>query len=159
MRTARAPSSQVPNAPRGCIGEIFGGEGSANGNGKGNGNGSQDTPSRPRDTHSRLFGPVNRPPTAVRDTLKSNISFGEESARLSSTNGHSNGHANGHSNGHVNGQSNGHSVAPKEGNPLSGEGYKSMNGEINTVTALNGNGSSPINHNRVPPGGFSSGLW
>lgn len=105
---------RVPNAPRGCIGEIFGGEGSANGNGKGNG--SPDTPSRPRDTHSRLFGPVNRPNTAVRDTLKSNISFGEESQRLPSANGHSNGHSNGHANGHTNGQTNGHTSPPKGNN-------------------------------------------
>ncbi|CAG9112670.1 unnamed protein product [Plutella xylostella] len=43
-----------------------------------------------------------------------------------------------------------------EGNPITGQGYKSLNGQINTVTSLNGSG---ILHNRVPPGGYSSGLW
>ncbi|KAJ2954828.1 hypothetical protein O0L34_g3142 [Tuta absoluta] len=44
-----------------------------------------------------------------------------------------------------------------EGNPITGDGYKSMNGQINTVTSVNG--SSYMTHSRVPPGGFSSGLW
>ncbi|CAG9568051.1 unnamed protein product [Danaus chrysippus] len=44
-----------------------------------------------------------------------------------------------------------------EGNPITGDGYKSLNGQINTVTSINGN--SNILHNRVPPGGYSSGLW
>ncbi|CAF4842318.1 unnamed protein product [Pieris macdunnoughi] len=44
-----------------------------------------------------------------------------------------------------------------EGNPITGVGYKSLNGQINTVTSINGNSS--ILHNRVPPGGYSSGLW
>lgn len=46
-----------------------------------------------------------------------------------------------------------------EGNPITGDGYKSMNGQINMVTSLNGGYSQLINHNRVPPGGYSSGLW
>ncbi|CAD0204778.1 unnamed protein product [Chrysodeixis includens] len=45
-----------------------------------------------------------------------------------------------------------------EGNPITGDGYKSMNGQINTVTSINGN-SHMIHHSRVPPGGYSSGLW
>lgn len=46
-----------------------------------------------------------------------------------------------------------------EGNPITGDGYKSMNGQINTVTSVNG--ASLMNHpnSRVPPGGYSSGLW
>ncbi|GBP59423.1 hypothetical protein EVAR_80750_1 [Eumeta japonica] len=48
-------------------------------------------------------------------------------------------------------------LASKQGNPITGDGYKSMNGEINTVTGLHDRSS--ILHNRVPPGGFSSGLW
>ncbi|CAG4991350.1 unnamed protein product [Parnassius apollo] len=44
-----------------------------------------------------------------------------------------------------------------EGNPITGDGYKSLNGQINMVTSVNG--SSNILHNRVPPGGYSSGLW
>ncbi|XP_050070834.1 microtubule-associated protein Jupiter isoform X1 [Anopheles maculipalpis] len=48
-----------------------------------------------------------------------------------------------------------------DGNPVTGEGYSKSNGaaEINTtVPSLNG-GGHVINKNRIPPGGFSSGLW
>ncbi|XP_052869694.1 microtubule-associated protein Jupiter isoform X3 [Anopheles cruzii] len=48
-----------------------------------------------------------------------------------------------------------------DGNPITGEGYSKSNGaaEINTtVPSLNG-GGHVINKNRIPPGGFSSGLW
>lgn len=41
-------------------------------------------------------------------------------------------------------------------NPITGEGYHR---EINTtVPSLNG-AKQVINKNRIPPGGFSSGLW
>ncbi|XP_058449385.1 microtubule-associated protein Jupiter isoform X2 [Malaya genurostris] len=48
----------------------------------------------------------------------------------------------------------------ESGNPVTGEGYKSGGAaEINTtVPSLNG-GGHVINKNRIPPGGFSSGLW
>ncbi|XP_055644591.1 microtubule-associated protein Jupiter isoform X2 [Toxorhynchites rutilus septentrionalis] len=48
----------------------------------------------------------------------------------------------------------------ESGNPVTGEGYKSGGAaEINTtVPSLNGSGNV-INKNRIPPGGFSSGLW
>ncbi|EAT33253.1 AAEL014490-PA [Aedes aegypti] len=48
----------------------------------------------------------------------------------------------------------------ENGNPVTGEGYKSGGAaEINTtVPSLNGAGHV-INKNRIPPGGFSSGLW
>lgn len=46
-----------------------------------------------------------------------------------------------------------------DGNPVTGEGYKAAPAEINTtVPSLNGS-NQVINKNRVPPGGFSSGLW
>lgn len=46
-----------------------------------------------------------------------------------------------------------------DGNPVTGEGYKRAAAEINTtVPALNG-ANQVINKNRVPPGGYSSGLW
>lgn len=98
------------------------------------------------------------------------------------TNGHSNGYTNG--NGHVaaetNGKvyTNGNGVAHTNGhnnsettgisktngyNPVTGEGYmKPATAEINThVPALNNDSSRDhvINKNRIPPGGFSSGLW
>lgn len=44
----------------------------------------------------------------------------------------------------------------ENGNPVTGEGFKP---EINTtVPSLNGT-NQVINKNRIPPGGFSSGLW
>ena len=55
--------------------------------------------------------------------------------------------------------SNGINSMISEGNPITGDGYKSMNGQINTVTSINGNSHMMNNSNRVPPGGFSSGLW
>lgn len=46
-----------------------------------------------------------------------------------------------------------------DGNPVTGEGYKRVAAEINTtIPALNG-AKQVINKNRIPPGGFSSGLW
>lgn len=54
-------------------------------------------------------------------------------------------------------------ISITDGNPVTGQGYIT---EINTaVPALNGskpalNGTKQvINKNRIPPGGFSSGLW
>lgn len=52
-------------------------------------------------------------------------------------------------------------ITTTDGNPVTGEGYSKSNGaaEINTtVPSLNG-GGHVINKNRIPPGGFSSGLW
>lgn len=44
------------------------------------------------------------------------------------------------------------------GNPVTGEGYR--NGHDNYQSAPVVNTTKPvINKNRVPPGGFSSGLW
>ncbi|XP_037806724.1 microtubule-associated protein Jupiter-like [Lucilia sericata] len=44
----------------------------------------------------------------------------------------------------------------KDGNPVTGEGYKSN--DFNHTPSLNG-ANQVINKNRIPPGGFSSGLW
>ncbi|XP_055377958.1 microtubule-associated protein Jupiter isoform X2 [Condylostylus longicornis] len=45
----------------------------------------------------------------------------------------------------------------RDGNPVTGEGYKGA--EINTsIPSLNG-ANQVINKNRIPPGGYSSGLW
>ncbi|XP_029727211.1 microtubule-associated protein Jupiter isoform X7 [Aedes albopictus] len=54
----------------------------------------------------------------------------------------------------------GQKAGNENGNPVTGEGYKSGGAaEINTtVPSLNGAGHV-INKNRIPPGGFSSGLW
>ncbi|XP_029404985.2 microtubule-associated protein Jupiter isoform X2 [Bactrocera dorsalis] len=46
----------------------------------------------------------------------------------------------------------------RDGNPVTGEGYKPSNSFNNAVPTLNG-ANQVINKNRIPPGGFSSGLW
>ncbi|XP_073959038.1 microtubule-associated protein Jupiter-like isoform X5 [Choristoneura fumiferana] len=143
----------VPNAPKSCIAEIFSADASTGSPVK-NGNlrprTVRDTPTRPRDTHSRLFGQTSSAHVTpmVTDTIRSNIKFGE-----AMMNGGSPAHspkplANGSAS----------STPSREGNPITGVGYKSLNGQINTVTSVNGN-SNMIAHSRVPPGGYSSGLW
>ncbi|XP_055539875.1 microtubule-associated protein Jupiter isoform X2 [Wyeomyia smithii] len=48
----------------------------------------------------------------------------------------------------------------ENGNPVTGEGYKSGGAaEINTTVPSLNAGGHVINKNRIPPGGFSSGLW
>ncbi|XP_072933462.1 microtubule-associated protein Jupiter isoform X7 [Epargyreus clarus] len=144
--------NRVPNAPKSCIAEIFSSDAIDGGSPVKNGSSRQrvvrDTPTRPRDTHSRLFGQVNNSPVApmVTDTIRSHIQFGDSEM---------NGGSPSHSPSKMNGSAS--STPSREGNPITGDGYKSMNGQINTVTSLNGN-SNMIN-SRVPPGGFSSGLW
>ncbi|XP_072933456.1 microtubule-associated protein Jupiter isoform X2 [Epargyreus clarus] len=173
----------VPNAPKSCIAEIFSSDAIDGGSPVKNGSSRQrvvrDTPTRPRDTHSRLFGQVNNSPVApmVTDTIRSHIQFGD-----SEMNGGSPSHSPSKMNGSASSTPSRVSYTPpkrnpvtgdgvvvppprrrhpaaslREGNPITGDGYKSMNGQINTVTSLNGN-SNMIN-SRVPPGGFSSGLW
>ncbi|XP_075145432.1 microtubule-associated protein Jupiter isoform X2 [Haematobia irritans] len=45
----------------------------------------------------------------------------------------------------------------RDGNPVTGEGYNKSN-DFNHTPSLNG-ANQVINKNRIPPGGFSSGLW
>jgi len=125
------------------------------------------------DSHNRLFGEVERPYTPAKNHFKSNIPLGgvadsvDSTPRTNGTNG-TNGKVNG-TNGHTNGNSNGEAMIANgnsvkhDGNPVTGQGYIT---EINTaVPALNNpkpamNGTKQvINKNRIPPGGFSSGLW
>ncbi|XP_037301797.1 microtubule-associated protein Jupiter isoform X2 [Manduca sexta] len=175
----------VPNAPKSCIGEIFNADTTDGGSPLKNGSTRprvvRDTPTRPRDTHSRLFGQAanNQVSPMITDTIRSNIQFGD-----SEMNGGSPSHSPSKM---MNGSATStpsralysppkrnpvtgdgvplppprrrHPAASlREGNPITGDGYKSMNGQINTVTSINGT-SSMIQHNRVPPGGYSSGLW
>uniref|UniRef100_A0A7G3AS52 Microtubule-associated protein Jupiter n=1 Tax=Lutzomyia longipalpis TaxID=7200 RepID=A0A7G3AS52_LUTLO len=124
---------------------------------------------RPRavvDSHNRLFGEPQRMQTPMRDRMRSNIPIGDAKGMNGHTNGHS-GATTPKTNGHsVNGGSskiveNGveHTNGTKEGNPVTGEGYKPAGTEINTsIPCLNG-ANQVINKNRIPPGGFSSGLW
>ncbi|XP_059051981.1 microtubule-associated protein Jupiter isoform X2 [Achroia grisella] len=145
--------NRVPNAPKSCIAEIFSSDvtdSSPVKNGTVRPRVVRDTPTRPRDTHSRLFGQAgnNSVTPMITDTIRSNIQFGD-----SQMNGGSPIHSP--SKHLTNGSAS--STPSREGNPITGDGYKSMNGQINTVTSING--SSSIHHNRVPPGGYSSGLW
>ncbi|XP_053615507.1 microtubule-associated protein Jupiter isoform X2 [Plodia interpunctella] len=187
LEELRVPSSsaaiRVPNAPKSCIAEIFSTD-SADGSPVKNGNLRprvvRDTPTRPRDTHSRLFGQAVHTTVAplVTDTIRSNIQFGG-----SQINGASPAHSPSKmTNGsqasstpsrasysppkrnpvtgdgiHLPPPRRRHPAASlREGNPITGDGYKSLNGQINTVTSVNGSSGS---FHRVPPGGFSSGLW
>ncbi|CAK1593821.1 unnamed protein product [Parnassius mnemosyne] len=143
--------NRVPNAPKSCIAEIFSSDSPDNSPVK---NGStrprviRDTPTRPRDTHSRLFGQATTTSVSpmVTDTIRSHIQFGDSEMNGSPSHSPSK---------MVNGSAT--STPSREGNPITGDGYKSLNGQINMVTSVNG--SSSILHNRVPPGGYSSGLW
>ncbi|XP_026736048.1 microtubule-associated protein Jupiter isoform X3 [Trichoplusia ni] len=181
--------SRVPNAPKSCIAEIFNADqtdGSPVKNGAARPRVVRDTPTRPRDTHSRLFGQVrqtqavNNPVSPmVTDTIRSHIQFGDSDMNGSSPTHSPSKPANGSASSTPSRASytppkrnpvtgDGVAVPPprrrhpaaslREGNPITGDGYKSMNGQINTVTSINGN-SHMIHHSRVPPGGYSSGLW
>lgn len=135
-----------------------------------NNNGLTPRRGRNNDSHSRLFGEPDRSATPAKNHLRSNIPIGgDETDRKStvssipsktsvSSNGHTNGKLeNGGLQQHIsNGNGN-----KDGGNPVTGEGYNgSRNGlDSNTqVPAVNG-ANQVINKNRVPPGGFSSGLW
>jgi len=125
------------------------------------------------DSYTRLFGEPERPITPAKNHMKSNIPFGAktEAAQHLLSNG-SNGHHNHHTNngkcGSVSSASSSVSsstenlkingVSKTDGNPVTGEGYKAGNDMNNSVPSLNG-ANQVINKNRIPPGGFSSGLW
>lgn len=183
------PSSKVLRPPGGGSSDIFGQDApstprsvknhmqsnifsSEKGSVKNNG----DQPRRGQksvDSYTRLFGDADRPFTPAKNHMKSSIPFGGE-------NGNGNGNSNGlHASNGRNGRSdNGGSsssassissstenlkmngVSKTDGNPVTGEGYKAGGGaEINTtIPSLNG-ANQVINKNRIPPGGFSSGLW
>ncbi|XP_011191240.1 microtubule-associated protein Jupiter isoform X8 [Zeugodacus cucurbitae] len=123
------------------------------------------------DSYQRLFGEPERPNTPARNHMKSSIPFGSntEAAQELLANGNGHGH---HSNGKGGSVSTSTSssvssstenlkmngVSKLDGNPVTGEGYKPSNSFNNAVPSLNG-ANQVINKNRIPPGGFSSGLW
>ncbi|XP_026831974.1 microtubule-associated protein Jupiter isoform X2 [Drosophila erecta] len=47
----------------------------------------------------------------------------------------------------------------REGNPVTGEGYKAGGNDYNQRQESSNAGTPVINKNRIPPGGYSSGLW
>ncbi|XP_075145434.1 microtubule-associated protein Jupiter isoform X4 [Haematobia irritans] len=125
------------------------------------------------DSYQRLFGEPERAATPAKNHMKSNIPFGTNNDNMIS-----NGNGNGH---HYNGKSGSASSASSSvssstenlkmngysktvyhrkmsnGNPVTGEGYNKSN-DFNHTPSLNG-ANQVINKNRIPPGGFSSGLW
>uniref|UniRef100_A0A1L8EA94 Microtubule-associated protein Jupiter n=1 Tax=Haematobia irritans TaxID=7368 RepID=A0A1L8EA94_HAEIR len=118
------------------------------------------------DSYQRLFGEPERAATPAKNHMKSNIPFGTNNDNMIS-----NGNGNGH---HYNGKSGSASSASSsvssstenlkmngysktDGNPVTGEGYNKSN-DFNHTPSLNG-ANQVINKNRIPPGGFSSGLW
>ncbi|XP_039760209.1 microtubule-associated protein Jupiter-like isoform X2 [Pararge aegeria] len=189
---SKSSITKVPNAPKSCIAEIFNGDTTDGGSPVKNGSSrprvARDTPTRPRDTHTRLFGQVKNAGNSsvapmITDTIRSHIQFGD--SEMNGSPAHSpkiNGSASSTPSRGETEPADHLSYTPprrnpvtgdgvplptprrrhpaaslREGNPITGDGYKSLNGQINTVTSINGNSS--ILHNRVPPGGFSSGLW
>jgi len=51
------------------------------------------------------------------------------------------------------------SVIFTEGNPVTGEGYKAGANDFHQRQESSNGGTPVINKNRIPPGGYSSGLW
>ncbi|XP_050318985.1 microtubule-associated protein Jupiter isoform X9 [Bactrocera neohumeralis] len=121
------------------------------------------------DSYQRLFGEPERPNTPARNHMKSSIPFGSNTEAAQELLANGNGH---HSNGKGGSVSTSTSssvssstenlkmngVSKLDGNPVTGEGYKPSNSFNNAVPTLNG-ANQVINKNRIPPGGFSSGLW
>lgn len=135
--------------------------------------GEVDRPYTPAKNHMKSNLPIGAdlPDGAAKTNGHSKTNGHHQNGNGIASNGHSNGNGSISSNGNTNGTANGHSNGSssalsqngsthKSGNPVTGEGYKSGGAaEINTtVPSLNG-GGHVINKNRIPPGGFSSGLW
>ncbi|KMZ04208.1 microtubule-associated protein Jupiter isoform X8 [Drosophila sechellia] len=119
------------------------------------------------DSHSRLFGEPTRPITPGKNHMKSSIPFGQNTEavaaqKLLTTNGHYNGKSGSVSSASSSVSSSTENLkmnsgSRSEGNPVTGEGYKANDF---TQRQESSNGGTPvINKNRIPPGGFSSGLW
>ncbi|KPU80143.1 uncharacterized protein Dana_GF16635, isoform D [Drosophila ananassae] len=179
-RVLRAPGggssdifgSEMPQTPRGHVknrmaSNIFAAE-------KDNGvKNNGDAPRRGQktvDSHNRLFGEPTRPITPAKNHMKSSIPFGGQNTeaaaaqKLLTTNGHYNGKS-----GSVSSASSSVSSSTEnlkmnsgsrgEGNPVTGEGYKPGANDFHQRADSSQGGTPIINKNRVPPGGYSSGLW
>ncbi|KAH8346263.1 uncharacterized protein Dana_GF16635, isoform F [Drosophila ananassae] len=164
--------SEMPQTPRGHVknrmaSNIFAAE-------KDNGvKNNGDAPRRGQktvDSHNRLFGEPTRPITPAKNHMKSSIPFGGQNTeaaaaqKLLTTNGHYNGKS-----GSVSSASSSVSSSTEnlkmnsgsrgEGNPVTGEGYKPGANDFHQRADSSQGGTPIINKNRVPPGGYSSGLW
>ncbi|XP_033324155.1 microtubule-associated protein Jupiter isoform X6 [Megalopta genalis] len=154
-----------------------------------NKNSSNDTPrNKPgNDSYKRLFGPPDAPSTTpnAKNHMRSNISLSGDSSSSSASSGAATSPAKSTASsdsiaGVLNGYaaSNGNNLTNDitDGNPVTGTGYaESQNGP--TTAVLNGTSSSSSSigeksadsspaakasgggRARVPPGGYSSGLW
>ncbi|XP_019844834.1 microtubule-associated protein Jupiter isoform X12 [Bactrocera dorsalis] len=180
------PTSKVLRPPGGGTSDIFGGDlpqtprnvknhmqsniFSCDKNGAIKNNGDQPRRGQQKvDSYQRLFGEPERPNTPARNHMKSSIPFGSNTEAAQELLANGNGH---HSNGKGGSVSTSTSssvssstenlkmngVSKLDGNPVTGEGYKPSNSFNNAVPTLNG-ANQVINKNRIPPGGFSSGLW
>ncbi|PSN55312.1 Microtubule-associated protein Jupiter [Blattella germanica] len=107
------------------------------------------------DSHNRLFGPSDAlPQSATINRMKSSIPFGKFDGLQIHTSDANDAVVE-------NGQQE-LLPTPKGGNPVTGEGYSATNGEkegSSSPPAATTTTSADIRRSRVPPGGFSSGLW
>eukprot|EP00099_Drosophila_melanogaster_P028257 NP_731598.1 jupiter, isoform C [Drosophila melanogaster] len=121
------------------------------------------------DSHSRLFGEPTRPITPGKNHMKSSIPFGQNTEavaaqKLLTTNGHYNGKSGSVSSASSSVSSSTENLkmnsgSRSEGNPVTGEGYKVVANEYSQRQESSNGGTPVINKNRIPPGGYSSGLW
>ncbi|XP_016838820.1 microtubule-associated protein Jupiter isoform X10 [Nasonia vitripennis] len=140
------------------------------------------------DSYKRLFGPPDaRPPSTPnsKNHMRSNIALSSASStepNSPSRNGTALSHSssngsmsNGSSNAHLANGNGYHHNDVVDGNPVTGAGYEQplaqQNGNANgggssassdkssTDSSPSANSNVPRMKNRVPPGGFSSGLW
>ncbi|XP_016999007.1 microtubule-associated protein Jupiter isoform X2 [Drosophila takahashii] len=123
------------------------------------------------DSHNRLFGEPNRPITPGKNHMKSSIPFGGQNSEaaaaqklLTTTNGHYNGKSGSVSSASSSVSSSTENLkmnsgSRSEGNPVTGEGYKAGANDFHQRQESSNGGTPVINKNRIPPGGYSSGLW
>ncbi|XP_076173728.1 microtubule-associated protein Jupiter isoform X4 [Ptiloglossa arizonensis] len=155
------------------------------GDGPNSNNGNETPRNKPgNDSYKRLFGPPDAPPTTpnAKNHMRSNISLSGESSSSSASSGASTSPAKSTASsdsiaGVLNGYtaSNGNNLTNDitDGNPVTGAGYTEsqnngpavQNGtsSSNSSVGEKSNDSSPAAkapaRGRVPPGGYSSGLW
>ncbi|XP_011874514.1 PREDICTED: microtubule-associated protein Jupiter isoform X4 [Vollenhovia emeryi] len=156
--------------------------GNTNGTDKGDGAVSPRSNKPGNDSYKRLFGPPDAPPPNARNHMRSNIplSGGSSISSLSSCTATSpakstaSSNSSGIANGYTSNGSNS-SNDMTDGNPVTGIGYASevqKNGPVMQNGTASSNSSSgekstdtspasakPQARTRVPPGGYSSGLW
>ncbi|XP_026670154.1 microtubule-associated protein Jupiter-like isoform X5 [Ceratina calcarata] len=152
-----------------------------------NSNSSNETPrNKPgNDSYNRLFGPPDAPPTTpnAKYHMRSNISLSGDSTSSSVSSGAAtspaksigstdsitavlNGYAATNGNNHTNDVTDGNPVTgtgyaetPQKNGPAVQNGISSSNSSEKSSTDTSPAAKVPAARTRVPPGGFSSGLW